>query len=286
MRSIPLPDIDDANTYDAIVRAKRRPRQQILRDIRDEVVWSYSRYEARAPDLAKLPPIRVSPDQAEALKHGYDVRTTPMDDLRETLTLSLDSALCPLCSLTETSTLDHYLPKSLYPEFSTLSLNLVPACSKCNLSKRDQVESGKAAVRLFLHPYYDRIPDSEFLLLDIKVHGQGLGLTYRLQQPHGMHRNVFSQITSHFERLDLNDRYRTMSLVHLRGRYRALASFYGTDKNVLRVRRELSRESDSLRQQYGRNHWAAVLYERLAASEDFCGGGFEIIGRSARPWAA
>lgn len=44
---------------------------------------------------------------------------------------------CPYCGLPKNITVDHYLPRKLraFPHLSTLSLNLVPACSDCQGSK-------------------------------------------------------------------------------------------------------------------------------------------------------
>jgi 5-methylcytosine-specific restriction endonuclease McrA len=63
--------------------------------------------------------------------------------------------MCPSCGEAGApGTLDHYLPKSKFPEFSILLLNLTPMCERC------QGEKGTSYIclggkRHYLHPYFD-----------------------------------------------------------------------------------------------------------------------------------
>lgn len=72
---------------------------------------------------------------------------------------------CPLCGEAGTPyTLDHYLPKSKYPEFAILPHNLIPACDICQGKKLDNnLKDGK---RCFLHPYFDSV-EKQLIQLDI-----------------------------------------------------------------------------------------------------------------------
>lgn len=80
---------------------------------------------------------------------------------------SRELQLCPACGEDGTpNTLDHYLPKQSYPEFSITACNLFPMCDIC------QGEKGTATVnsaneRLFLHPYFDAFMDVQVFILKI-----------------------------------------------------------------------------------------------------------------------
>lgn len=64
---------------------------------------------------------------------------------------------CPSCGEAGTpETLDHYLPKDEFPEFSILLLNLVPMCSRCQEAKGTKFETDKG-LKKFIHPYFDQI---------------------------------------------------------------------------------------------------------------------------------
>jgi hypothetical protein len=286
MRTVPRPLNDDAATYDNIAAAKRGARKPLLVTLRPRIIAAYQQYRAVAPNLLGLAPISLTDAEQEALRHAYNASTLAFDDLREKLFEPIEVALCAHCNMTEAYTLDHYLPKRTFPEFSTLSLNLLPACGKCNSSKSDAIVAHGSSVRAFLHAYYDTLPDENFLLLDMRLKRDGLGLTYRLHKPSTMPQPLYQQLDSHFSLLDLNDRYRVNALSRLRGRYRGFSRLYGSAARASKVRRALHIEADSLAGEFGHNHWEAVLYKTLASSDEFCDGGFKVVGRMRRALAA
>lgn len=61
---------------------------------------------------------------------------------------------CPVCGSPVTGSLDHYLPRTLYREFSIMRANLIPACGHCNSSTKGVTVHG-GPPRRFIHPYYD-----------------------------------------------------------------------------------------------------------------------------------
>lgn len=61
---------------------------------------------------------------------------------------------CPVCGSSSQGSLDHYLPKDEFGEFSIMRANLIPACSHCNSDEKGTVYKGAGLARLF-HPYYD-----------------------------------------------------------------------------------------------------------------------------------
>jgi 5-methylcytosine-specific restriction endonuclease McrA len=80
---------------------------------------------------------------------------------------SRELQLCPGCGEDGTpNTLDHYLPKQTYPEFSITACNLFPMCDICQ-GKKSTATVGAANERLFLHPYFDQFIDVQVLHLQI-----------------------------------------------------------------------------------------------------------------------
>lgn len=62
---------------------------------------------------------------------------------------------CPYCGgIGVPKQLDHYLPKSKYPQFSILTSNLVPSCMDCNMGEKGV---GLASIyeEQVIHPYHD-----------------------------------------------------------------------------------------------------------------------------------
>lgn len=65
---------------------------------------------------------------------------------------------CPACGEDGTpSTLDHYLPKQKFPEFSVHLKNLVPMCDICQRIKGD-IYLNEKNQKIFFHAYFDAIP--------------------------------------------------------------------------------------------------------------------------------
>lgn len=69
---------------------------------------------------------------------------------------------CPYCGIQSNVTVDHYLPKDVFPQFSVFSLNLVPACSDCQNKGHKGTKHPERKRRInpsparFIHPYLDK----------------------------------------------------------------------------------------------------------------------------------
>jgi hypothetical protein len=131
---------------------------------------------------------------------------------------------------------------------------------------------------MFLHPGYDVIPDLAFLAVRVRMQADALILSYCLTRPAGMAVQTFQHLRSHFNELDLADRYRRMGLEHLGGQYPALRRAYGAGEDAERVAETLIEGAEDFEEVSGPNFWLARLYRALADNEDFCDGGFEAVG--------
>ncbi|PLT31966.1 HNH endonuclease [Bacillus sp. V5-8f] len=81
--------------------------------------------------------------------------TNAIRELREELTLE---STCPYCDIHEmefdSSSVDHFIPKSRYPLLAIYPKNLVVACSACN----DRIKQEKLYLPI-MHPYFDNLDD-------------------------------------------------------------------------------------------------------------------------------
>lgn len=69
---------------------------------------------------------------------------------------------CPSCGEDGSpGTLDHYLPKEVFPELSVCFQNLTPMCDQCQGKKGTSYKNASGGKRFF-HPYYDDIDDCFF----------------------------------------------------------------------------------------------------------------------------
>lgn len=277
MRSIPLLAVDATDVFDEITAAKRQPRRRRMQAARAEVLAAYQGYEDAVPEVGELDEAQLNELQKDAMRHAFAVATAPMTALRGELLKRTIVARCPFCGISESSTLDHYLPKEQYPEFSVFPKNLVPSCAVCNTRKRDGILGKGTNVRMFLHPCYDVIPDVAFLAVRVRMEADALILSYRLTRPAGMPLQTFQRLQSHFNELNLADRYRRMGLEHLGGQYPALRRAFGSGEDAERVAQKLIEGAEDFEEVSGPNYWLSKLYRALASNEDFCDGGFEAI---------
>ncbi len=277
MRSIPLLAVDATVVFDDIASAKRPPRRARMRAARPQVLAAYQDYVDAVPEVGGLAEAGLTEPQKEAMRHAYTVATQPMTALRGDLLKRPIVARCPFCGISESSTLDHYLPKEQYPEFSIFPANLVPSCAECNTRKMDRILEEGTDLRMFLHPCFDTVPDLVFLMVRTRLKANALILSYHLTRPEGMAMETFMHLRSHFNELNLADRYRRMGLEHLGGQYPALRRAYGEAKDAVRVAEKLLEVAQDFEEVSGPNFWLAKLYRALAANNEFCVGGFEAV---------
>ena len=242
MRQIAPVQVDDAKLFLCIALAKKPKRRKRLHEAKAEVLDAYERYLDAAPEVSELTPTSLTSHQRAALLHCYDVETKPLRFLRGRILGSADHAECPFCGINESSTLDHYLPKKAYPEYSVFSANLVPCCSPCNTHKNEHVSAEGA--RLFQHPYYDPAPSLPFLRVEIDLLCNGLLLDYHVVRPTGMDKQTYRRLRSHFALLKLNERYARMGLNHVGSLCRPLRRAYGGDCDAARVAKHLAISAD------------------------------------------
>ncbi|WP_247458982.1 HNH endonuclease signature motif containing protein [Bradyrhizobium sp. 153] len=174
---------------------------------------------------------------------------------------------CPMCGSSVTGTVDHYLPKEDFPEFSVMAANLVPACSHCNSGKKGRTFRGTSRNERFLHPYFDSLA------------GQPLWLT-RIIPPYEAARFEAAPIQS----LSANNReLMKFHLRHVLGQqfHRNAENLWATYPQYLRdeiggtapvsparARKEIARSLRISILTSGENSWNASFFRGLAENGD------------------
>jgi hypothetical protein len=118
-------------------------------------------YEAAGGNPWIVKPTIFSPDIRIELKELYKTRRSSghIKRIRD----YHFSGSCPLCGSLATGSVDHYLPRSIFPEFSIYSLNLIPACSSCNSEEKGATYIGVKSPARIIHPYFDKLADKPIL---------------------------------------------------------------------------------------------------------------------------
>ncbi len=127
-------------------------------------------------------------------------------------TRAVAKGYCPYCGLRlkqrpggRNHESDHHLPRSVFPEFSVLSANLVTACHDCNEHKSN-IYLTACGGRRFLHPYFDSCLSLQLLEADVRASRTGTPLVEFRLSPVALSCPASAIIAEHVEHLDVLER--------------------------------------------------------------------------------
>jgi 5-methylcytosine-specific restriction endonuclease McrA len=285
MRALTVPNYDAQTVYqaciDSIADGDLRARLNLATN---DIVVSARDYEqrAQAKQLYTIPPNNCGNDEIalcavtkSELKDVYSShmvgRTKPARVIYDSLLSQAPLGRCPFCGCGHASTLDHYLPKTKYPQLSVLPLNLVPSCKDCNTGKSTAIST--TAEGQSLHPYFDHqnFIDEQWLYAEV-IQTTPATIRFFVEAPAHWDDISKARVQSHFNDFKLASRYSVEAsnqLACLRGSLADYRELLGLDG----VRQHLTIEAQS----YARHHhnsWQTAMFQALVASDWYCGGGF------------
>ncbi len=273
MRSLTLPLIDEAELYDRITTKRRGATRQVLSDARPIILDAYSTY--RLEQIYDLTSVIDDDSIKAALDSNYPVLRSGSLSLVGGEILAR-SRICCLCGVRPTAELDHFLPKTKFPEFSALTINLVPVCGVCNKRKGNEWVT-PAGDPLFLHAYLVNLPlDRRFLRAHLLVDLQSVSFTFFIKRIPDMTKATTSLLRAQFDYFDLQTAYRENAIELLAEKAGAIKDYYA-DGGAEQVRVYLRREARSVARSYGLNHWKTASLHALSRSDEFCEGGFRLL---------
>lgn len=170
--------------------------------------------------------------------------------------------ICPACGEDGTpNTLDHYLPKNAFPEFSITTANLFPMCDICQGEKLEKTLS-RADERLFLHPYFDNFLDKQIVKLAIMGPYKAPGLIALFANPN-LPIDARALVTRHLRELNIVARYSHFfreQYIHLLGSANDIREFgLNVREQIELFRRKSERKSI--------NSWAHVFYDSVLSND-------------------
>jgi 5-methylcytosine-specific restriction endonuclease McrA len=260
LAKLPPPFID---YYDAAVQKRQRQIRDALVRRRPSIQNAFDEYEARlAIDaLGEISPLKLRTSTKEHLRYCYDAERNELYSMIKGNQHGEPKTRCQYCGIGEATTLDHYIPRDQYPEFSVFILNLVLACAHCNNKKlnvwRDNGET------VFIHLYHDELELNQFLSCSVVLRNGEFVPDFRLVNLGAISQSLFRRIEEHFRRLQLFTRFVECSVTYVTEvRNNLLASqfmFTRTQKRGL-----LQRQAALIGRTYGLNNWRTALHEGLA----------------------
>lgn len=187
----------------------------------------------------------------------------------DNIMLSARNGICPLCGQRIVTTLDHYLPKSLYPLLSVTPLNLIPACSDCNKTKLQSFP--RSSSEECLHPYYDNVEDFTWLKMTI-IQSKPFVVEYCVNTPAFTPQLLSDRITYHFREYHLSMLYAMHAAEEFANVQGNLTELYNQSGNL--ELKEHLKDCYNSRFKNHKNSWQTAFYQELSNNNNFCNGGF------------
>lgn len=268
--------VEEMRLYDETGARAKSANLGWLQALRADV-WSAYEVYATAETCSGLTSIveDLNGNEATALKSNYRrLRSGPMKDFGASLLKR--SRTCCLCWHAPAGQLDHHLPQGQFPEFSVLTLNLIPVCALCNHSKGSiyRREDGGPS---FLHAYLDCLPsDVQFLVADIYVDAT-VSAVFKVAATPQMPDSVYKTLGHHFDALELGIMYGNLASELMVEKLTPIYEYYDYG-GAEAVERYLRVEARGVERVHGLNHWKPVLLTSLAGSRSFCERGFATLG--------
>ncbi len=193
------------------------------------------------------------------------VQRHPGRDLYDRILIAANEK-CPYCGgIGRPQSLDHYLPKAHYPQYSVNPQNLIPSCRDCNTGKSNGV-AHNAADQL-IHPYLDS--DCFFLEQWVSaevVHTDPIYMRFFTDFPVTWRQVDADRASNHFYEFDLGKRYAIQAGEELGVIIDQRRGFL-FDLSPQEFARFLSSVAEA---RLFPNHWKRVMYQTLSADYRFC----------------
>ncbi|WP_394293633.1 HNH endonuclease [Aeromonas rivipollensis] len=285
MRPIPAPNVDPRIVYQTCIDSvSDEDLRNRLNTVANNIGVAAAHYQQRAtakelytflPNNRKNDELALGAVTKRELKGVYSnhmvTKTKPAREIYDFLLSRAPLSRCPFCGIGIVSTLDHYLPKSAYPQFSVLPINLVPSCKDCNTGKSDSVATTAGAQSL--HPYFDHqyFIHDQWLFAEV-IHTTPATICFYVQAPNYWDNISKARVHTHFRDFKLASRYSVEAgnqIACLRGTLSSYRDILGLDG----VKQHLTIEVQAYAQQH-RNSWQTAMFQALSDSDWYCNGGF------------
>lgn len=170
--------------------------------------------------------------------------------------------VCPSCGEPgRPRTLDHYLPKDIFPEFSVLLLNLTPMCDWCQGEKLAGYVTEDGQKR-YIHPYFD---DVDRVLFSITFMPPFSTPSIDIAVRNDIPEDLRSLVMYHLEGVDFLTRFKDYFSTRYMSVLRKAKTSREGGKRRLRDDFTLFLENE---EEKSINSWEAVLYRSILENDE------------------
>lgn len=287
MRKLPKPTDEFNVPYVAgdvfklcIERVRNPNLKQRLRAVRENIASAETDYDAAAiaatlhtfPRVNNIASTVTKKEMITTYTARMVAKSQPGRPVYDRLVAAAPNGRCPLCGLGKADSLDHHLPKAIYPILAVTPINLVPSCDWCQNAKDDTYPQ---TVRTqTLHPYYDNVDTEQWLTASV-VQDAPASFSFDVTPPASWNGTVMAdRVRHHMKTFKLATLFTVNAadeLVDIRQRLVNLKASGGVEA----VRLHLTAEAQS-RRHARLNSWQTAMYQAAAANQWFCDVGFAL----------
>ncbi|MED0998362.1 HNH endonuclease [Bacillus mobilis] len=277
MKNLVPPSLDSKAVYDDIQRnARSQDKITRLERLKPHVFSRYDDYELNVLQLEMISPSSIiDSEDKKAMESCYNRSSQGyLEGKVVQKILSIQTAQyknkCPYCGIDKPRTIDHYLPKSNFPEFSIYPPNLIPCCGHCNTRKNDRWLDGQK--RMFLNLYYDELPKDEQFIFSSLSFVEELSnpiplITFELRNSGNINSDLFDIIKNHYRYLGLLKEFSLIVEAEISNIFDKI--IHNTNLPRETHKDNLQMEYAMLVRKYGINHWKAAFIMALIQSDEF-----------------
>lgn len=176
-----------------------------------------------------------------------------------------NTSKCPICGYGPVCQLDHFIPKTMYPQLSITPNNLIPICGFCNHEKNDTFKFKYDEIPF--HPYFEEMPET---WLECKINfNVGTILNYELYC--GKNDSIYAKkYRSHLSAFNLEVTFCSFSAAMLDDIASMHFNLLNMNVNGDELRKSIIEEKRSA-EKNDTNGYKAVLYRALLRQfDDYC----------------
>jgi len=261
---LPEPPYDDLEILEKVISERQGGKnKRFFNEYRNEWVQRTREYHELKGDPTRIRPSSVSDVDKGKFVNLYsnakegDAQHEAIRTMRDTKIL-----FCPSCGEDgNPETLDHHLPKDVFPEYAITTRNLTPMCGRCQGEKLATVvdEYGQ---RQYLHPYFDDI-NHPILGINI-IPPYDKGTTFDIYVLDGIPERISDVTPKHLRQLKIDVRLREYCIE----KYMHILKTAKEDQDLPReglvyTIRHMKREEEKK----SPNAWAAAFYRAILSDE-------------------
>lgn len=222
----------------------------ILDPIRAELKSRYGLYNTYKLTLEHLPECTRSQAEKNALHNKFKLLRGKEE---------IDRALrCPYCQIQHARTLDHFMPKENFPDFSIYRPNLIWVCASCNSKKGNSNVSGTRSV---LNPYFDDLDSGDLLQCNWYIDNGELLANFSV--PYNSSHRALQIARRHMELFELHENFIAEANNLIDDFCIEVVEENESERNLLLSITTLigDRNRSVRRRRLGNNHWERLLWQ-------------------------